>query len=153
MTRRADVVLRPARRDESDAVADLWLAARAAAVPAIPRAVHDDGEVRRWFADVVFGSARQVLVAEENGRLVALLVLDDPTVEQLYVHPDRTGQGIGSRLIDLAKRGRQFLELRTFQSNAGARRFYERHGFVATWTTDGDNEERAPDVGYEWRRG
>jgi hypothetical protein len=31
-----------------------------------------------------------------------------------------------------------------------ARRFYERHGFVAEATTDGDNEEGAPDVRYRW---
>jgi hypothetical protein len=33
--------------------------------------------------------------------------------------------------------------------NAGARRFYEREGFVAVDSTDGHgNEERAPDVRY-----
>ena len=42
-------------------------------------------------------------------------------------------------------------QLWTFQSNHGARRFYERHGFVAVQHTDGDNEEGAPDVRYEWR--
>ena len=44
------------------------------------------------------------------------------------------------------------VQLWTFQSNAGARRFYERHGFVAVQTTDGDNEEQAPDIRYLWRR-
>jgi hypothetical protein len=39
----------------------------------------------------------------------------------------------------------------TFQSNVGARRFYELRGFVATATTMGDNEEQAPDICYEWR--
>ncbi|MBA3264774.1 MAG: hypothetical protein H0T14_00160 [Nocardioidaceae bacterium] len=34
----------------------------------------------------------------------------------------------------------------------GARRFYERLGFVAVQWTDGDNEERALDVRYEWTR-
>jgi phosphinothricin acetyltransferase len=44
------------------------------------------------------------------------------------------------------------IQLWTFQSNSGARRFYERHGFVAVQTTEGDNEEKAPDVRYVWRR-
>jgi ribosomal protein S18 acetylase RimI-like enzyme len=44
------------------------------------------------------------------------------------------------------------LWLWTFQTNTGARRFYERHGFVAVDETDGSaNEERAPDVRYAWR--
>ena len=42
------------------------------------------------------------------------------------------------------------LRLYTFQSNEGARRFYERHGFAAVAFGDGsDNEEREPDVRYE----
>jgi hypothetical protein len=36
-----------------------------------------------------------------------------------------------------------------FQANAGARRFYLRHGFVEAGRTDGrGNEERAPDILY-----
>ena len=42
------------------------------------------------------------------------------------------------------------IRLYTFQANVGARRFYERHGFVAIEFTDGHaNEERCPDVLYE----
>ena len=43
------------------------------------------------------------------------------------------------------------LKLWTFQSNRGARRFYESHGFTAGVSTTGDNEENAPDICYEWR--
>jgi hypothetical protein len=43
------------------------------------------------------------------------------------------------------------LSLWTFQSNLGARRFYEAHGFVAQGGTTGDNEEQAPDIHYQWR--
>jgi GNAT superfamily N-acetyltransferase len=68
------------------------------------------------------------------------------------VLPDWTGRGIGARLLDLAKVLRpDRLELWTFAANIGARRFYERHGFLAVDATDGDNEEGAPDVRYEWR--
>src|SRR5258708_40372951 len=42
------------------------------------------------------------------------------------------------------------IKLWTFAANVGARRFYERHGFVAIDATAGDNEEGAPDVCYEW---
>ena len=43
------------------------------------------------------------------------------------------------------------LKLWTFQNNLGARRFYEERGFIAIAMTNGDNEEQAPDVCYEWR--
>ena len=42
------------------------------------------------------------------------------------------------------------LDLWAFRSNTGARRFYERHGFVAVAFTEGDNEEGEPDVRYHW---
>jgi hypothetical protein len=42
------------------------------------------------------------------------------------------------------------LKLWTFEANLRARRFYERHGFVPTGATSGDNEEGAPDLRYEW---
>jgi ribosomal protein S18 acetylase RimI-like enzyme len=55
-------------------------------------------------------------------------------------------------LLSIAKeREPEQLDLYTFQPNAGARRFYERHGFAAVEFGDGsDNEERVPDVLYRW---
>ena len=41
------------------------------------------------------------------------------------------------------------MRLYAFQQNEAARRFYERHGFVAIAFGDGStNEERCPDVLY-----
>jgi GNAT superfamily N-acetyltransferase len=89
---------------------------------------------------------------DEAGTLLAVMVLDGPWLEQLYVEPGMTGRGIGGRLVDIAKRQRpDGLRLWTFVSNVGAQRFYERHGFVDVQRTDGqDNEERAPDILYVW---
>jgi GNAT superfamily N-acetyltransferase len=79
-------------------------------------------------------------------------VLGDEELDQLYVDPPWRGHGIGDRLVELAKQRRATgLELWTFQVNAPARRFYERHGFVEAERTDGTrNEEREPDVRYVW---
>lgn len=45
------------------------------------------------------------------------------------------------------------LRLWTFQANAQAQRFYEKHGFQIERKTDGrDNEEKQPDVLYVWAR-
>ncbi len=132
------------------AVADLYLRARRAAVPAIPPSVHDEADVHRHVATVVLPE-HEVWVLEEGDVIVALLVLHDDWVDHLYVDPDRTGEGLGSRLLDHAKVERpNGLQLWAFQSNTGARRFYERRGFEPVEMTDGDNEEGAPDVRYVW---
>jgi GNAT superfamily N-acetyltransferase len=131
-------------------VANLWLRSRQASIPANPPPVHDDDDVRAWFAAVVMPT-REVWVVEEEGAVVALMVLEGHWVDQLHVDPDRTGRGWGSQMVGLAKQLRPGgLELWTFQSNIGARRFYERHGFEAVEMTDGANEEGAPDVRYRW---
>lgn len=44
------------------------------------------------------------------------------------------------------------IRLYIFQANAGASRFYEQHGYTAIAFYEGtDNEERYPEVLYEWR--
>ena len=95
---------------------------------------------------------QEVWVAEIEARVVAMMALAQDMVSQLYVLPDFQGCGIGGRLLAEAKRRRpRGLRLFTFQSNIRARRFYEARGFTAIAFTDGaENEERAPDVLYEW---
>lgn len=152
-TSRSEPLLRRARRDEARELAQLYLASRRASVPQIPLPVHTDEEVEEYFAESVLTSC-EVWVFEQAGELVALMALSGATaceLEQLYVHPSRTGQGLGSAMVAQAKSARSSLGLWTFEANAGARRFYGRHGFKEVARTDGDNEERAPDVRCEWR--
>lgn len=132
-------------------MADVWLRSFAAALPAVRRA-HDDDAVRHWFSAVVVPE-REAWAAVAGDRVVGLLVLDGAELEQLYLEPSWRGRGLGDRCVGLAKRRRpRGLELWTFQANGPARRFYERHGFVAVERTDGSrNEEREPDIRYRWR--
>lgn len=132
-------------------VTDLWLRARRAAMPAIPAYVHGDEEVEGWIASIVI-PRQQTWVAETERRLRGMMSLDEGWIDQLYVDPDGMGQGIGTTLIRWAKECcPQGLQLWTFESNLGARRFYERHGFAPMEWTDGrHNEEDSPDIRYQW---
>jgi GNAT superfamily N-acetyltransferase len=142
--------IRPADANDAPAVAALWVRSRMASIPAIPAPVHDAEDVLSWFAADVIPRG-DTWVMEQGGQLVALLVLEGSWIDQLYVDPDRTGIGCGSALLQHAKQlhsGK--LDLWTFRSNSRARTFYERHGFVAVGTTDGENEENAPDIHFQW---
>ncbi|MET7758504.1 GNAT family N-acetyltransferase [Streptomyces sp. NPDC005389] len=147
-----DLEIRRAGDSDATATADVWLRSFDDALPTVRRA-HDDDAVRGWFTHVVVPHHETwVAVAGEAG-VVGLLVLDGGDLEQLYLDPSWRGRGLGDRFVELAKRQRpEGLDLWTFQVNAPARRFYERHGFVEAERTDGQrNEEREPDVRYVWR--
>ena len=147
----SSVLLRRATVDDADEVAALYVRARRAAVPAIPPPVHSDESIARFVRTKLIPE-RETWVATDGAAIIGLLTLDGDDIDQLYLAPERTGQGIGSELVTLAKRERPAgLELWAFQSNDRAIAFYERHGFVAEAWTDGDNEEGEPDVRMRWR--
>jgi putative acetyltransferase len=108
----------------------------------------------RWFIANVILKECELTIAEDETGIVAFLALRGEEVRLLYTRPDRIGMGAGTQLIDAAKAGAiGALELWCFQANERARRFYEARGFHAIRFTDGaENEERTPDVRYQWER-
>ncbi len=92
-------------------------------------------------------------VAEADGAIVGFIAVDGDWVNQLYLQPAWTGQGIGHGLLVEATAEMDLVQLYCFQANTGARRFYERQGFVAEGFGDGaNNEEGLPDILYVRRR-
>ncbi len=96
--------------------------------------------------------ANRLQVALAGPELVGFIASSPESVECLYVRVSHLRQGIGSRLLNLAKSessGR--LWLYTFAQNANARAFYERHGFVDTGHGF-ENMWKLEDVKYVWSR-
>ncbi len=108
--------------------------------------LHTREEHLAWFGRCVREGEAYIL-----GRGFAILERDRLTY--LYVHPDEIGTGVGHALFEHVKTLRpDGFDLWVFQQNERARRFYEEHGAAAVEFTDGSgNEERTPDVRYEWR--
>jgi GNAT superfamily N-acetyltransferase len=104
---------------------------------------------RAWFRDVVLPS-QEVWVTLTGLKLTAMMVIDGEWLEQLYVAPEHSRQGHGSRLVRLAQSDRSKLALWTFEANLSARAFYEKHGFRPTGDPSSDNEEHTPAICYRW---
>ncbi|SFC04313.1 L-amino acid N-acyltransferase YncA [Nocardioides terrae] len=149
------LLLRPAEPADLPEIAELYLVVRAAAVPLMPPLARTPAEVHSYVGGWDLG-ARDVWVAEQSGEqsgeLVGFATFTATWLDSLYVHPDAQGRGVGTALIELALSLRpDGLGLWVFETNAPARRFYRRHGFVEVERTDGSgNEERAPDIRMEW---
>jgi GNAT superfamily N-acetyltransferase len=138
--------------EEAAAVAALYLASRRAALPWL-RETHTDDETHAWMRDNVFPrqSVRLALLRKE---IVGFAARDGAWLTQLWVKTGWTGHGIGQQLLDAmladAAPVTPLLRVYTFQRNVGARRFYERNGFVLRTQGDGTgNEEGEPDLLYE----
>ena len=119
----ANVVLRPAVTSDADNIARV-MRASLGSLPWMPMLHTPD-------ADLAFISGRAlpnqtVTVAEAEGRIVGFIAVEGEWIEQLYLDPDWTGRGIGSRLLALATANMPVSRLHCFQANDGARRFYER---------------------------
>lgn len=109
--------------------------------------------------DLAFFSGRMLpeqtvwVIEDGQGGIAAYAAAQGDFLNHLFVHPEEQGRGHGSRLLGHVQAGLDFLQLWTFQGNVKARAFYEARGFAAVEFTDGEgNEERLPDVRYDWRR-
>ena len=146
-----EVSLRPGGPDDLSAVAEVYLAARHAAVPLMPPGVHPDDDVRRWVGSWDL-TTHDVWLAEAGDALVGFVTLTRTWLESLYVAPAAQRAGVGSALLEVAKVERPGgFGLWVFESNVPARAFYARRGLVELERTDGSgNEERRPDVRMAW---
>ncbi|WP_220793267.1 GNAT family N-acetyltransferase [Nocardioides stalactiti] len=147
------LTIRPAVADDLPEIAEVFLAARSAAVPAMPPSIHPPHEVHAFYAGIdLVASEREPWVAEDGRGIVGFVEVVRDWLDALYVLPTAQGEGIGSTLLDLVKSLRpDGFALWVFETNAPARAFYASHGLVEVERTDGSgNEERAPDIRMEW---
>jgi ribosomal protein S18 acetylase RimI-like enzyme len=146
-----DVTVRRLARDDMDAAARVHRAAFDDRLPWLT-GLHTPDDDRAYFRGHVF-EACEAWGAFSGADLVGFIAFREGWIDQLYVLPGKQGSGIGSRLLQIVQTDFPTLSLWTFQQNAGARTFYQAHGFKAAQFTDGSgNEEREPDVRYDWTR-
>lgn len=111
--------------------------------------LHSAEEDQEFLSDLI--ATQTVRVARDGaGTALGFLARRGGEVDALYIGSSSRGRGIGTALIEEAKAG-GWLELWTFQANAGAIAFYLRQGFVEIERTDGSrNDEHLPDLSLRW---
>jgi putative acetyltransferase len=145
------LILRRAKPQDARAIAVLLRRTFRISLPFLPdlHTAEDD----LWFVRERMLVVDEVWLAEDPEQaLLGFVAFREGWIDHLYVDPDHQGQGLGRILLAKPMRLRQSRRLWTFQKNARARAFYEAHGFQPIEFTDGSaNEEKEPDVLYEWR--
>lgn len=141
--------IEPYDEDELDELIAMWRASFEAALGiADPHSIR---EQKQYFLEQVLPTQR-VRVVHHDGRVVAFLAATSESVSQLYVDVGFQGRGIGSQLLNTAKKeSRGSLWLYTFARNQAACGFYQRHGFRET-ARGFEETWQLEDLRYEWSR-
>jgi GNAT superfamily N-acetyltransferase len=144
------VSLRRAGPADAEAIARLLRHTFRVSLPFLPELHTPEDDL--WFVRERMLVVDEVWLAEKAGQVAGFVAFREGWIDHLYVHPDWQGRGIGAQLLGKPLAYRQARRLWTFQKNSRARAFYEAHGFRPIEFTDGSaNEEKEPDVLYEWR--
>ena len=144
--------IRPYQPADLDPVVDLWYDTWHATFPDLKH--HEPKAEWRQRFETEIAVEEQVFVAEVDGQLAGFLAVKDRGsghgyIHQIFVSPEFQHHGVGSALMELAKRlGPAGLRLHTLKRNTQAAAFYERHGFSVVST--GMGRVGLPNAQYSW---
>ena len=139
--------VRPALPSDAPALGEIlsdWIDA----TPWMPR-LYSRGEDTDFVADMIRAGGVDTLLTDDYPS--GFLEETDGHISALYLAQEARGKGGGAMLIDAAKARHPSLDLWTFEANAGAIRFYRRHGFAEA-ERGADNAEGLPDMRLTWER-
>lgn len=147
-----DPGIRPFEDEDFEELVSLWHHTNVVSYPYVEEHQrHTLQDAREYFRDHVLREC-SVSVAVADGVLVGLIAVNESLIAQLCVTPCAQRRGIGTLLLEHAKKlSPDGLSLFTFQRNASARSFYEKHGFDAVAFGMSPPPENEPDVEYRWR--
>ena len=147
MTARATTTLVEYRAEWLSALLPMWRASFEHGVGVTDP--HPIAEQQQYFLDKVLpNNVLRLAVLDEE--LVGFVAASSESVAQLYVRIDFHRQGIGTRMLEWAKKQSiGTLWLYTFQRNHRACAFYERNGFTAV-SRGFEPMWQLEDVKYRW---
>lgn len=142
-----ELIIIPYEEKYADQAVKMW---RDSKYQAIRQEEIHSFESHVYFLNHILPKDYQVELALWGEEVVGIIAYNESEINQLYIHNDHQGKGIGKSLLQKAKdqsSGR--LTLYTFERNKKAQRFYEKNGFKIIGRGH-ENEENLPDILYEW---
>ena len=133
-------MIRTLEPQDIDAVVALWLAASLNA--------HDFIAPEYWQSQVAamrddYLPNSETYVFERDGSIQGFVSLHEAKLAALFVAPEAQGAGMGSQLLARVAQRHPVLQLRVYEKNPAAIRFYVQHGFrLLSIETDGETGER-----------
>lgn len=111
-----------------------------------PRTPHE--QARDWRGFFKYDLA---WVAQSKSRIIGFCSRGNDNINGLYVAADWRSQGVGRRLLDMAKADRDWITVWAYQENTQALKFYKREGLVEIGREieDGSN---LVDIEHRWTR-
>jgi GNAT superfamily N-acetyltransferase len=148
----APPTIRPARADEYDEIARVWMDSWAST--GLEDASNFLLAKLRARIRIEVGKGWSLFVADDGGALAAMLALHLPNfyLDQLFVAPEHQGQNLGRRLLAFTRQHLpDEIQLRCVRENEKAWRWYQREGFVL------EREQADPMTGfvmkyYRWKK-
>lgn len=141
-------MIRPATPADAEVVARINRESRAEAMPWLPD-LHTPEEDVAWFRNLLAGEPAWIF--EENGEAVGYAAMKDGELHDLYVAPGAQRSGVGGALLAHVQAANpQGFRFWAFRDNTRARAFYDARGCVVVDSSEDGNEEKLPDVQYEW---
>lgn len=150
MNRNPKIKIVPYHEKYAEETVEVWRDSKEKALGV--KDMHDFADHLNFLKTVLVKENRVFLAIDEDAhKAIGILAVKGNELNQLYIHNDYQGLGIGSRLLEIAKDlSGGWLRLFTFEVNKGAQEFYEKHGFKIIGRGF-ENEENLPDILYEWK--
>lgn len=132
------MIIRNFKHSDTEEIIEIWYKVSLIAHSFIPKETWESykDELRNKYLPIV-----ETWVAEENGNLIGFISILGNYIGALFITPKEQGKGVGTKLIEQARREKRHLNIGVYSKNIDAIKFYKKNGFIYL------NKEVQPETG------